>query len=124
MSRCYTATILRTNSFDQMITGYGDIAGPFTVAVEFSAQGAVAGIKDADSVLRQLYALQRTDGPYAGAFPGATDHWYGGGLPAWTTKMPGSRQQHGCISLLAALIRYRRTRNQGYANSTHSYLYR
>lgn len=88
-SQGYAATVLRTSSFDGSIFGYGDIAGPFTVAVEFTAQAAVAGIKDADDVMRQIYPLRIADGPYAGAFPGAADHWYGGSLPPWNTTMPG-----------------------------------
>jgi hypothetical protein len=88
-SQGYAATVLRTSSFDESVLGYGDIAGPFTVAVEFTAQAAVAGIKDADYVMRQLYPLQTPNGPCAGAFPGATDHWYGGSLPAWSTTMTG-----------------------------------
>jgi hypothetical protein len=88
-SQGYAATVLRTSSFDESVFGYGDIAGPFTVAVEFTAQAAVAGIKDADYVMRQVYPLQIPNGPYAGAFPGATDHWYGGSLPPWSTTMPG-----------------------------------
>jgi hypothetical protein len=88
-SQGYTVAILRTSSFDRSVLGYGDIAGPYTVVIEFTAQGAVAGIKDADIVMQQLYPLQIGDGPYAGAFPGATDHWYGGVLTPWSTTMPG-----------------------------------
>ncbi len=88
-SQGYTVSILRTSSFDGSVLGYGDIAGPYTVPVEFTAQAAVAGIKDADVVMRQLYPLQVADGPYAGAFPGATDHWYGGMLAPWSTTMTG-----------------------------------
>jgi hypothetical protein len=88
-SQGYAATVLRTSSFDGSTLGYGDIAGPFTVAVEFTAQAAVAGIQDADYVMRQIYPLQEPNGPYAGAFPGGTDHWYGGSWPPWTTTMTG-----------------------------------
>ncbi|MCB0094178.1 MAG: hypothetical protein KDE46_00605, partial [Caldilineaceae bacterium] len=88
-SQGYTATVLRTRSFSETVTGYGDIAGPFTVAIEFTAQAAVAGIQDADSVMNEIYPLQMTDHQYAGAFPGATDHWYGGSLPPWNTTMSG-----------------------------------
>ncbi len=88
-SQGYTVSILRTSSFDGPVLGYGDIAGPYTVVVEFTAQAAVAGIKDADFVMRQLYPLQVDQGPYAGAFPGATDHWYGGVLEPWSTTMSG-----------------------------------
>ncbi|HBY93673.1 MAG TPA: hypothetical protein DEP84_06830 [Chloroflexi bacterium] len=89
-SQSYAATVLRTSSFDGSTVGYGDIAGPFTVAVEFTAQAAVAGIKDADSVMHQIYPLQMLNEPYAGAFPGATDHWYGGALSPWSTTMSGA----------------------------------
>ncbi|GIK37951.1 MAG: hypothetical protein BroJett011_17840 [Chloroflexota bacterium] len=89
-SQGYSATVLRTSSFSGTILGYGDIAGPFTVAIEFTGQAAVAGIKDADFVMRQIYPLQRQPNKaYAGAFPGAADHWYGGSLPPWNTTMPG-----------------------------------
>jgi hypothetical protein len=88
-SQGYTATVLRTSSFDETIFGYGDIAGPFTVAVEFTAQAAVAGIKDAGDVMSEMYGIQIPNGPYAGAFPGARDHWYGGALAPWNTTMPG-----------------------------------
>jgi hypothetical protein len=88
-SQGFAATVLRTASFDEAILGYGDIAGPFTVAVEFTAQAAVAGILDANELMHQLYKLQKTAEPYAGAFPGATDHWYGGALSPWSTTMPG-----------------------------------
>jgi hypothetical protein len=89
-SQGYTATVLRTKSFTQPILGYGDIAGPFTVAVEFTAQAAVASIKDANFVMDQIYSLQRSSNePYPGAFPGAPNHWYGGSLPPWATTMAG-----------------------------------
>ena len=89
-SQGYTATVLRTTSFDETIAGYGDIAGPFTPALEFLAQGAVAGIKDADFVVQQSLPLQFPQGgSFAGAFPGAPDHWFGGALPPWSTTMPG-----------------------------------
>jgi hypothetical protein len=89
-SQGYTVAVLRTSSFSGSILGYGDIAGPFTVAVEFTAQAAVAGIKDADFVMRQIYPLQKKPNePYPGAFPGGTDHWYGGALSPWITTMPG-----------------------------------
>jgi len=88
-SQGYTVSILRTSSFAGSVLGYGDIAGPYTVPVEFTAQAAVAGIKDAEFVMRQMYPLQVADGPYAGAFPGAADHWYGGTLAPWSTTMTG-----------------------------------
>lgn len=89
-SQGYAVSVLRVRSFDDSIQGYGDIAGPYTPAVEFAAQAVSAGIKDADFVLQQLYALQIPVGqPDAGAFPGARDHWYGGPLSPWVTTMAG-----------------------------------
>jgi hypothetical protein len=88
-SQAYAASVMRTTSFDGTISGYGDIAGPYTVAVEFTAQGASAGIKSADFVMQQIYPLQITSGTYAGSFPGATDHWSGGQLSPWSTTMQG-----------------------------------
>ncbi|MCB0169782.1 MAG: hypothetical protein KDJ97_04445 [Anaerolineae bacterium] len=88
-SQGYTASIMPTRSFDNSIVGYGDIAGPWTVAVEFSAQGAASGLYGADAVLTELYKLQITSGGDAGAFPGGKDHWYGGQLSPWTTTMSG-----------------------------------
>ena len=89
-SQGFTATVLRTASFDDTISGYGDIAGPVTPAVEFLAQGAVAGIEDADFVVQQSLRLQiPPGGSFPGAFPGAPDHWFGGALTPWSTTMPG-----------------------------------
>ena len=88
-AQAYAASVMRTTSFDGTISGYGDIAGPYTVAVEFTAQAAAAGIKSADFVMRQITPLQIPSGTYAGAFPGATDHWSGGQLTPWSTTMPG-----------------------------------
>jgi hypothetical protein len=88
-TQSYAASVMRTTSFDGTISGYGDIAGPYTVAVEFTAQAAAAGIKSADFVMQQIYPLQIQYGTYAGAFPGATDHWSGGQLTPWSTTMPG-----------------------------------
>lgn len=90
LSQGYVASILRTSSHDGTIVGYGDIAGPFTVSTEFSAQAVMEGIDEANFVMTQLYALQVPDGqPYAGAFHGAADHFYGGALPPWNTTMAG-----------------------------------
>lgn len=88
-SQGYTASIMQTSTFYNNIVGYGDIAGPWTVAVEFSAQGAASGLFEADAVMTNLYKLQITSGDDAGAFPGGADHWYGGQLRPWTTTMPG-----------------------------------
>jgi len=88
-SQGYAASVLRGTSFDGAIFGYGDIAGPYTVSVEFTAQAASAGIYGADFVMQQIDPLQISSGIYAGAFPGATDHWYGGQLSPWSTTMPG-----------------------------------
>ena len=85
----YAATVMRTSSFDNSVTGYGDIAGPFTVTTEFGAQAAAAGILDAEHVMQQLYTLQSTDAADQGAFPGAPNAWYGGSLPPWNTTMTG-----------------------------------
>jgi len=89
-SQGYSASVMRTSSFTGSIQGYGDIAGPYTPPVEFSAQAAAAGIKDAAFVMRQLMALQiPSNATDAGAFRGAADHFYGGSLNPWTTTMPG-----------------------------------
>jgi hypothetical protein len=88
-SQAYAASVMRTASFDGSIRAYGDIAGPYTVAVEFAAQAASAGIHGADFVMQQIQALQISSGTFAGAFPGATDHWSGGPLSPWSTTMPG-----------------------------------
>ncbi|HEV8713426.1 MAG TPA: hypothetical protein VGX03_11420 [Candidatus Binatia bacterium] len=84
-SQAYAATVLRTNSFDTLVNGYGDIAGPWTMTVEFGAQGAAAGILDSDYVMKQIYPLQKPDG----SFPNSTDNWFGGTVPAFTTTMTG-----------------------------------
>jgi hypothetical protein len=89
-SQGYSASVLRTRSYDGAVLGYGDIAGPYTPAVEFAAQAASAGIKDANFVMQQLAPLQFPAGhAYAGAFPGAPNHWYGGPLSPWVTTMAG-----------------------------------
>ena len=86
----YSVSVMPVGSFDGSRFGYGDIAGPFTPAVEFTGQAAAAGIKDAEFVMQQVAAMQIPAGqPYAGAFPGSPDHWYGGSLPPWNTTMPG-----------------------------------
>ena len=84
-SQSYAAEVFRTTSFDGTVHGYGDIAGPWTVTTEFGAQAAAAGMPDANHVMRQLYPLQSADG----SFPGGTDDWYGGDVPAWVTTMTG-----------------------------------
>lgn len=89
-SQGYAASVLRACSFNDSICGYGDIAGPYTPPVEFTAQAASAGVKDADFVMQQIYSLQiPLSGLYPGAFPGAADHWYGGPLAPWNTTMAG-----------------------------------
>lgn len=89
-SQSYAASILRVCSFDGYTCAYGDIAGPYTPAVEFTAQAAAAGIKDADFVMREILKLQQgANDPYPKAFPGAANHWYGGQLTPWNTTMPG-----------------------------------
>jgi hypothetical protein len=82
----YTSTVLRTSSFDGLVDGYGDIAGAWTPTVEFGAQGAAAGILDANYVMNQIFNnLQKANG----SFPGSPDNWYGGDIPAWNTTMTG-----------------------------------
>lgn len=86
----FTYSTMRVNSFDGTRRGFGDIAGPFTPAVEFIGQAAAAGIRDANLVMQEVAAMQIPAGrAYAGAFPGAADAWYGGSLPPWNTTMPG-----------------------------------
>ncbi|MBI5676015.1 MAG: PQQ-like beta-propeller repeat protein [Nitrospirae bacterium] len=90
-SQEYAATILRTTSFDtnnfagSIVKGYGDIAGPWTMTVEFGAQAAAAGILYSNYIMEQIYLLQHADG----SFPGSTDNWYGGTVAPWTTTMTG-----------------------------------
>ena len=48
-------------SFDGSVCGYGDIAGPYTPAIEFTAQVASAGIKDTDFVMQQISSLPDTE---------------------------------------------------------------
>ena len=93
-SQAYAASVMRVCSFDNAVCGYGDIAGPYTPAVEFTAQAAAAGIKDADVVMQEVAALQircndNYGKSYPGAFPSAADHWYGGPLTPWNTTMCG-----------------------------------
>ncbi|KFB70065.1 glycoside hydrolase family 5 protein [Candidatus Accumulibacter vicinus] len=89
-SQAYAASMMRVSSFDGSTYGYGDIAGPYTPAVEFTAQAASAGIKEANVVMQQISLLQiPAGGTYPGAFPGAADHWYGGPLTPWDTTMVG-----------------------------------
>lgn len=83
----YSASVMRTVSFNGLIRGYGDIAGPFTPAVEFTAQAAGAGISDATYAMANMLSL--TDPAYSGAHRGAADHWYGGALSPWATTMAG-----------------------------------
>ena len=85
LSQGYAASVLRTESFDGEVWGYGDIAGPWTMTVEFGAQGAAAGILEADAVMNQIYTLQYTDG----SFPGGKDNWSGGVHEPWTTTWTG-----------------------------------
>jgi hypothetical protein len=93
-SQAYSASVMRVSSFDGSIFGYGDIAGPYTPAVEFTAQAAAAGISDADFAMQQISPLRARctanyGHSYPGAFPGAADHWYGGQLSPWSTTMCG-----------------------------------
>ncbi|HYI08775.1 MAG TPA: hypothetical protein VEK57_06865 [Thermoanaerobaculia bacterium] len=84
-SQGFAATVLRTRTFDGSLAGYGDIAGPWTLTVEFGAQAAAAGILGANEVMSGIYPLMRTDG----SFPGGADEWYGGTVAPWTTTMTG-----------------------------------
>ena len=85
-SQGFAASILRTSSFAGSSADlYGDIAGPWTPTVEFTAQGAAAGIFDADAVMKRVYPLQGVDG----LFPGSTDNFYGGAVASWSTTMHG-----------------------------------
>jgi hypothetical protein len=89
-SQAYAASVMQVCSFDGSVCGYGDIAGPYTPAIEFTAQVASAGIKDTDFVMQQIFSLQLpNNGTYPGAFPGAADQWYGGPLTPWNTTMAG-----------------------------------
>ena len=89
-SQSYAASVMRVSSFNGSTAGYGDIAGPYTPAIEFTAQAAAAGIKDAGFVMQQMSSLQiQVGGAYPGAFPGAADHWYGGPFSPWDTTMAG-----------------------------------
>jgi hypothetical protein len=85
LSQGFAATVLRMTSFDARVDGYGDIAGPWTMTVEFGAQGAAAGIRDATYIMQHLYRLEAPDG----SFPGSTDDWFGGTVAPWTTRMTG-----------------------------------
>ncbi len=85
-SQGFAATVLRTSSFDGRTEGYGDIAGPWTVTVEFGAQGAASGIRGANRIMEEILTLQDQDG----TFPGSTDGWFGGAVSAFNTTMTGA----------------------------------
>jgi hypothetical protein len=82
-SQAYVASVMRTTSFDGAVEGYGDLNGPWTMTVEFGAQGASAGIPGARHVLEEIHPLQAADGSFAGS----TDDFLGAG--AWTTTWHG-----------------------------------
>lgn len=84
-SQGYALSIFPTTSFDGSLEGMGDIAGPWTVTVEFGAQAAAAGIAGANEIMSEIYRLKHPDG----SFPGGADEWYGGIGTPWTTTMPG-----------------------------------
>ncbi|MGZ8710147.1 MAG: hypothetical protein ACXW28_07975, partial [Thermoanaerobaculia bacterium] len=84
-SQGYALSIFPTTSFDGAIDGLGDIAGPWTVTVEFGAQAAAAGIAGANAIMSEISRLKHPDG----SFPGGTDDWYGGIGTPWTTTMTG-----------------------------------
>ncbi|HEX6083477.1 MAG TPA: hypothetical protein VF266_03065 [Thermoanaerobaculia bacterium] len=81
----YALSVFPTSSFDGSVEGMGDIAGPWTVTVEFGAQAAAAEIPGANAILRELLKLKRPDG----SFPGGADEWFGGVGTPWTTTMTG-----------------------------------
>lgn len=84
-SQGYAASIFPTTSFDGTIEGVGDIAGPWTMTVEFGAQAAAAGMVGANAIMREIDRLKHPDG----SFPGGADEWYGGIGTPWTTTMTG-----------------------------------
>jgi len=84
-SQGYALSVFPTTSFNGAIEGLGDIAGPWTVTVEFGAQAAAAGIAGANAILSEIYRLKHPDG----SFPGGPDDWYGGIGTPWTTTMTG-----------------------------------
>lgn len=84
-SQGYAASVFPTTSFDGTIEGMGDIAGPWTVTVEFGAQAAAARMVGANAIMREIVRLKHPDG----SFPGGADEWYGGIGTPWTTTMTG-----------------------------------
>lgn len=85
LAQGYALSVFPTASFDGTIEGLGDIAGPWTVTVEFGAQAAAAGIAGANAIMSEIYKLKHPDG----SFPGGADDWYGGIGTPWTTTMTG-----------------------------------
>ncbi len=84
-SQGYALSVFPTSSFDGSVEGMGDIAGPWTVTVEFGAQAAAAEIPGSNAIMRELVKLKHPDG----SFPGGADEWYGGVGTPWTTTMTG-----------------------------------
>jgi len=84
-SQGYALSIFPTTSFDGAIDGMGDIAGPWTVTVEFGAQAAAAGIAGSNAIMQEIARLEHPDG----SFPGGADEWFGGIGTPWTTTMTG-----------------------------------
>ena len=66
-------------SFSGSVVGMGDIAGPYTTTVEFTAQYAASGGHGADWLIQQMLLLEDPNDP--GAFRGASDDFDGG--PGW-----------------------------------------
>ncbi|MEZ4617820.1 MAG: hypothetical protein R2867_20235 [Caldilineaceae bacterium] len=62
---------------------------PFTVATEFTAQAAAAGIKDADFVMQQLYPLQLSEGLPCWRILWRNRSLVWRSLPLWNTTMYG-----------------------------------
>ncbi len=84
-SQGYALSIFPTTSFNDAYHGLGDIAGPWTVTVEFSAQAAAAGIAGSNAVMAEIHRLKHP----GGSFPGGPGEWYGGIGTPWTTTMTG-----------------------------------
>jgi len=89
-SQGFAATVLRTvplgtDSDGAQVEGFGDIAGPWTVTVEATAQGVAAGILGSAHAMRQILPLGRD-----GSFPGGVEAWEGGSsVSSWVTTMRG-----------------------------------
>jgi hypothetical protein len=83
LSQSFIASMYRVTSFSGAYEGYADVNGPWTLTVEFGAQGADASIPGAQHVMDQIHALQAADG----SFPQSVDDFSGWG--AWVTSWHG-----------------------------------